>query len=74
MQIGVVRVLVADRNMAVPMGVRFTDRIVRAVRMMVMVVVDVPVLVFQRVVLVFVLVDFGQMQVNPKRHQQPCCK
>ncbi len=59
-QIGIMRVLVDERHMAVAMRMR----------MPVMLVMGVAVLVLERIVHVFVLVRLGEMQVEPNRHQK----
>ena len=59
MQVGVMRMRVAQPRVAVPMRMRFADRPV--MRVPVMRVVAVAVLVFERLVRMLVLVAFGQM-------------
>jgi hypothetical protein len=68
MQVGVVRVLVADWQVPVPMGVRFADRIGGAMGVLVVGVVDVAVLVFQRFVFMLVFVGFRQVQIHSEAH------
>src|SRR5437764_14198732 len=65
----VVRVAVPQRLVAVRVAVRLAGRVVGAVFVPVVFVVDVPVVVFQRLVLVFVLVPLGQVQPHPETHQ-----
>ena len=69
-QIGIVRVLVAHRLVAVPMGMRLG--IWPIMRVLMMVVVVVGVVVFQRLVHVIVIMPFRQMQPQPDGHQNPC--
>ena len=69
MQVGVVSVLVRHRRVPVPVAVRLSRR--DAIRMVVLVmdVVDVAMVVFERFVRVLVTMVFGQMQPEPDRHQ-----
>jgi hypothetical protein len=60
MQVGVMRMGVAQRRVAVPMRMRFADRPV--MRVPVMRVVPMAVLMFERLVRMLVLVAFGEMQ------------
>jgi len=71
-QIGIVRVLVTDRRMPMPMAMGFVRRVVCEVCMLMMSIVNVPVFMFEYVVLVFVLVRFGNVQVKADRHQDTC--
>ena len=59
MQVGVMRMGVAQRCVAVPMRMRFADGPV--MRVPVVLVVSMAVLVFERLVRMLVLVAFGQM-------------
>jgi hypothetical protein len=59
MQVGVMRVGVAQWRMAVPMRMRFDDRPV--MRVPVMRVVPMTVLMFERLVRMLVLMAFGEM-------------
>jgi hypothetical protein len=59
MQVGVMRMGVAQRRVAVPMRMRFADRPVMGVP--VMRVVSMAVLVFERLVRMLVLVALGEM-------------
>ena len=68
MQIGIVGVLVRHRRMAMPMTMGLVGRVVRAVLVLVVRVVDVPVFVLQRLVRMFVLVRFRQVEVEADRH------
>ena len=56
MQVGIMRMLVPQRLMAVPMGVRFRD--FAFVSVLMMLVVHMPVLVFHYMVDVLMLVPF----------------
>src|ERR1700710_1343257 len=71
-QVGVVRMLVAHRRVMMPMGMRHRDRIVRAVVVAMMVVVDMTVLVVQRVVEMAVFMGFGHMKIQAEPHQDAC--
>ena len=68
-QVGIVLVFVEDRRMAVPMRVRLANRIVRPMGMLVMVIMTVPMLVHHLGVSVLVLMLFGDVQIDAKRHQ-----
>lgn len=68
MQIRVVRVLVPHRPVFMPMGVWLGYGPVVAV--LVMIVMDMPVLVRERFVNMFVLMPFGEMQPKPQSHQE----
>ena len=69
MQVRIVRVLVAQGRVVVPVDVRFPRRIVRPVDVLVMVVVDVPVLMLEGLVGVLVIVAFRQVQIEPGGHE-----
>ena len=68
MQIGVMRVLVPYRHVLMPVRMRFCDWSV--VEVSVVFVVHVPMLMRERVVKMFVLMSFGEMQPEPQSHQQ----
>lgn len=61
------RMLVVQRRVAMPMRMRFVDRAV--VVMLVVGVVCVQMRMFQRFVLVIMLMPFGQVQPEAHRHQ-----
>lgn len=61
-QIGIVRVPVHQRRMAVPMGMRLARWRVRPMCVLMMLVVMMPVLVLQNLMNMFVIVPLGQMQ------------
>jgi hypothetical protein len=67
-EVRIVRMSVPEPLMPVPMRMRLRHRSVMGV--LVMFVVDVPVLVFDRLVRVFVTVPFGQMKPKAKRHKR----
>ena len=69
MQVRVVWVPVQYAGVLVPVGVRLTWRVGRAMPMLMMLVMPVPMLVRHRLVKVFMLVPFGQMQPQAKAHQ-----
>ena len=63
-EIGVVRVPVCEGRMPVPMAVRLARWVFGAVRVLVVFVVDVPVLVFERLVAMRMIVGFGEVQID----------
>jgi len=63
MQVRIVRVLMPHRLVLMPMGVRLRHG--TPVVMLVVIVVDMPVLVRERLVKMSVLVPFGEMQPKP---------
>ena len=63
-QVRKVRMAMHERSMAVAMGVWLARRIVRRVRMLVMRVVNVPVLVLHRFVIMLMLMPLDEMQVK----------
>ena len=69
MQIRIVRMFVRHRRVPVTMRVRFADRIVWPMGMVVMFIVPVPKLVHHLNVPVLVLMLFGHVQIDAKRHQ-----
>ena len=69
MQIRVVRVFVRHRVVPMPMTMRLASRIIWAMCMLVVGIMSVPMLVLDRIVLVFMLMRFGQVQINADRHQ-----
>lgn len=66
-KIGVVRVPMPHRLMPVHVGVRLRDRPI--VCMPVVLVVDMSMFVFERVVLVFMIVPLGKVQAKANGHQ-----
>ena len=69
-QVGIMRVLVDETAMLVRMTVRFAARIGRRMRVLMMLVVNMPVLVKERFVQMLVLVLFGKMQIHTYRHER----
>ena len=67
MQIRIVRMPMAHRLVAVPRRVRFSDRSV--VGMPMVVIMDMSMFVFERLMEVFVLVPFGEVHPEADRHQ-----
>lgn len=61
-------VFMAHRFVAVPMRMRFSDRFV--VDMPMVVVMGMGMFVFERLMDVFVLVPFGEVHPEPDRHQE----
>ena len=59
MDVGIMCVLVPQRRVMVPMGVRFAGRIVSCVRVLMVCVMYVSMFVIHRFVRVFVVVVFG---------------
>ena len=60
-QVGIVRMVVDQRLVPMAMRVRFSGGIASLVAVLVMLVVDVRMLVFQRLVLMGVLVPLGEV-------------
>ena len=69
MQIGVVGMPMHQFDVPVPMSMRLSGGIALGVLVLVMGIVTMPVLVFHRLVEVFMLVLFGQMQPKTQPHQ-----
>ncbi len=69
MKVRIVRVLVSDWRVLVLVGVRLPGRVAGVMLVSVMLVVDMAMLVIQRLVAVFMLVAFGQVKVDTDRHQ-----
>ena len=69
MKIGIVRVRVPQRLVAVPMRMRLGDGSV--VRMPVMLVVGMKMFMLQRLVLMLVIVAFREMQPQAEGHEAP---
>jgi hypothetical protein len=63
-----VRVLVAHRDVSAPVRVRLSRRIAWRVRMAVVLVMDVSMLVFERLMLM--LVSLGEVQIDAHSHQR----
>ena len=68
-QIGIVRVLVAHRLVAVPVGMRLGIWPIMGMPMMGVVMVGM--IMFQRLMQVIVVMPFRQMQPQPDCHQNP---
>ena len=66
----VVRMRMDEFLVPVPVRMRLTRRVIRAVRVLVMLVVGVQVLVFHRFVSMFVAVAFSEMKPDAERHEQ----
>ncbi len=69
-QVGIVRMLVRERGVPMPMAVRLPSGVIRRVLMLVMGVVDVPVLVFHRLVNVLMCVRLSEVQIDADGHQR----
>ena len=69
MQVRIVRVFVDHRRMPVAMRMRLASRIVWPMGMLVMFIVPVPMLVHHLGMPVLVLMLFGDVQIDAKRHQ-----
>ena len=69
MQIRIVWMLVHYRRVAVPMRMRLARRIIWPVGMLVMFIVAVPMLMHHLGVPVLMLMLFGDVQIDAKRHQ-----
>ena len=61
--VGIVSMLVDHRRMSVQMRVGLLSRIIRAVPVLVVLVMDVAVFVLHRLVRMLVVVNFGQVKV-----------
>ena len=70
--VGVMDVSVLQNVMPVRMAVRFSGRIIRSVPVPVVFVMRVQVVVRQRLMDVFVLVPFGQMEPHAQAHKGSC--
>jgi hypothetical protein len=70
-QIGIMRVLVDERQVAMDMAVRLALGVTRPMGVLVVRVMGVAVLVLERLVPVLVLMRLGEMQIEADRHQQP---
>lgn len=62
MQIGIVRMPMHQRRVAMPVGVRLARRCIRPVLVLMMFIMVVPMLMLQHVMGMLVLVPLGQMQ------------
>ena len=69
MDVWIVRMLVSHGRVMMPVRVRFAGGIVGPVFVLMVRVVDVPVLVVHRFVLVVVAVGFREVEVKPDCHQ-----
>jgi hypothetical protein len=67
-KIGVVRVAVYHVNVPVPVRMWLARRIGRGMLVMVVGIVTVPMLMLERLVEMFVIVPFGQVQPQPYAH------
>ena len=68
-QVWIVRVLVPHRHVMMPMGVRLARRIGGTVGVLMMLVMDVAMLMVERLVHVHVLVPFGKVQIDAEAHE-----
>ncbi len=68
-QVGIMLMPVHHRRMAMPMRVRFARRVAGPMCMLMVLVVHMTMLMFYRLMGVFVDVPFGEMKVNPNRHE-----
>ena len=64
MQIGIMRVLVDERQVAMAMRVRLAHRVARPMRVLVVRVMGVAVLVLERLMPMLVLMRLGKMQIE----------
>jgi hypothetical protein len=69
MKIGVVRVAVYHVNVSVPVSVWLPGRVGHGVLMLVMNIVTMPMPMLERLVTMFVLVAFSQVQPQANAHQ-----
>ena len=70
MNVRVMRMRVPHRKVFVRMTVRFARRVIRAVFVSMVFIVDVTMVVRHRLVVVFVLVTLGQMQPHSHAHEK----
>src|SRR5438046_1174849 len=70
-QIGIMRVLVDERQVAMPMRVRLALRVARSMPVLVVRVMGMAVLVLERLVPMLVLMRLGEVEIEADRHQQP---
>ena len=68
MQVRIVRVFMDHRRMPVAMCMRLANRIVWPVGMLMMFIVPMPMLVHHLIMPMLVLMLFGDMQIDAKRH------
>ena len=68
MHVGHMRMLVTQAHMSMPMGVGLAGRILRAVLMSMVRVMNMAVGMFQGHMLMLVFVHFGEMQPDAYRH------
>ena len=71
-QVGIMRVPVHHRRVAVPMRMRLSGRIARLVIVLVVLVMDMTVLMFERLVRMVVIVSFDEVEIEADPHQQRC--
>jgi hypothetical protein len=69
-QVGIMRVPVDETSVLVRMAVRFALWIGRPMRVLMMLVMNMPVLVKEWFVHMLVLVSFGEMQIHARCHQR----
>ena len=69
MKIGVVRVAMYHVNVPVPVSMWFPGRVGHGMLMLVMNIVTMPMLMIERLVKMFVLVPFSQVQPQANTHQ-----
>jgi len=69
MDVRIVRVSVDKFLVPVPVRVWFAGRVVRSMSVLMMFIVSVRVLVFHRLVPVFMLVTFSEMKPDTQRHE-----
>ena len=70
MQVGKMRMRMGHGFMAMGVGVGLSRWIVRPMRMMMMVVMDMTMVVLERFVRMVMLVRLREMKIEPDRHQQ----
>ncbi len=71
MQVGIMRMAMGERLVTVRVGVWLARRIVRAVRVLMVLVVHVPMLMLHRRMPMLVLVPLAKVQVDSKTHERP---
>ena len=71
MQIRIMRVLVPDRKMVVPMSMRLASGIAGRMHMLMVGIMEMPMLVLHSLMFMLVFVCFREVQIETARHQGP---
>ena len=73
-QVGIMRVPMRERFMAMPMRVRFSRRRAGRMRVLMMLIMHMPVFVLHGLVRMVMVMTLGEVQPQPGRHQRPRCQ